>query len=599
MWYLPAHRVEESKGNVMLDKPYMVSPPNTYGSEKIPIPAERMIYCYHPDPADPMQAYAPIRACMQNVRVGESIVTCQEQMFNNGIYPGLAIITGDIIDPNGKNLGKAQMDRFQIGELMMRIEQLHKGPHKFNKPLILDRAIDDVKMITNKPQEMDWTQSYDCNTDAIWASIGTPPVIAGRTKDANRATALVADESFISNVLMPRTSMLSFVMNDRLLPIFNESEENLVMWIEDPVSSDRDMSLKENTLLINKRGMTVDEYRQYLGRPPLPNGKGEVLISPATDIIEPLYDEDDEAVSYREEFIEDQAQAGKPTDKPEEQEGKPRKPRQNPPPSADETATGKAFSQQVTSFLKVHGRLERTFRKDLEKFFNAQAKYAASQIEKKVPAEQIFNPREWDEGLRKLAEPHMMKSAVAGATQQWSLHSPEEASANLRFPSKVNVLIELPLAVINAIKNYLWEVFNFGVWSNINNTTSQRIADAISDSIEAGETIRERAISVNNALKSQTPARSLMIARTETTGALAAGAMVSIDELNRQGANLAIAWLATDDSHVRPTHWAANGQQQDAKGEFTVGGFKCRFPCDPALPAQERCNCRCGTYAVV
>lgn len=622
LWYIPAHRVVDPEHNVMLDQPFEVLPKNGTQSDAIDVPAKYMIYCYHPNPADPMQALAPIRACMQNVRVGESITTCQEQAFNNGLFPTLAVITGDIIDPSGKNLGKAQLQREQINEIMVRLNQQHRGPMKAGYPIVMDRVIDKIEPISMKPNEMDWMNSQECNTEAIWASVGTPPVVAGRIKDANRATALVAEESFVTNVLIPRTTMLSYVANDRLLPLYNSAKEDLIMWMEEPVSSDKDQQLKENTLLLGKRGMTIDELRTEMGKPPLPNGKGDVLISSATDIIEPLSDEDDESVAYREEFIEDQATAGKPPGGGNPPKGD--KPKQTPPPSADETATGKGFlfegvittkpedrngdlgliegvdyfidnshkasvSGRMDAWLKMHGRQEKSFAKDLRKFLDAQVKHITSQIEQdKEP----FNPREWDKGLIRLAKPHLMQGLMTGAKSALS------QSANLRS-HKDDVVVDFTDEMLKAIRDYLDELVRYKFWMDINDTTAERLASQLQESIASGETLQQRSKRVHNALGSQTPARALAIARTETTGALGAGQYLATQDMVERGIIENDAWFANDDAHTRPTHWAAHDQRRGEDGFFDVGGFKGRFPCDPELPPQERVNCRCSTYSVM
>lgn len=307
LWYIPAHRVQEKPDNVMLDKGYLVVPADSTGgtinSEGIPIPAARMIYFYHPDPSDPIAALAPIRAIMQNVRVGEAINYSQEQTFSNGLFPALAFIMGDIIAPDGKSMGKAQLERWQLNEIDTRLKQLYQGPMKHGKHIVLDRTIADVKPITNKPNEMDWMNSASFNRDCIWRGVGTPRVIAGDIQDANRATALVADESFIGNSVNPRVTLVSQTLNDQLLPLYEDGRD-LIMWVEDAVSADRDAKMKELELLLKTRGMTVDEFRAELGYAPLPNNMGAVLVSAAMDVYEPIDPESSEMLEYREGLLD-------------------------------------------------------------------------------------------------------------------------------------------------------------------------------------------------------------------------------------------------------------------------------------------------------
>lgn len=54
-------------------------------------------------------------------------------------------------------------------------------------------------------------------------------------------------------------------------------------------------------------------------------------------------------------------------------------------------------------------------------------------------------------------------------------------------------------------------------------------------------------------------------------------------------------WVATHDSHTRPTHWAADGQRIPLAAKFSVGNALLDFPGDPFGDLDEIINCRCTT----
>lgn len=54
-------------------------------------------------------------------------------------------------------------------------------------------------------------------------------------------------------------------------------------------------------------------------------------------------------------------------------------------------------------------------------------------------------------------------------------------------------------------------------------------------------------------------------------------------------------WVATHDSHTRPTHWAADGQVVALNQKFSVGDALLDFPGDPFGALDEIINCRCTT----
>lgn len=89
--------------------------------------------------------------------------------------------------------------------------------------------------------------------------------------------------------------------------------------------------------------------------------------------------------------------------------------------------------------------------------------------------------------------------------------------------------------------------------------------------------------------------RGVVIARTESTGALNAADLSVAEELEAEGFTARREWLSTQDTRTRPTHDDANGQLVDVDEPFNVGGSSLMFPGDPAGPPDETINCRCVT----
>lgn len=91
--------------------------------------------------------------------------------------------------------------------------------------------------------------------------------------------------------------------------------------------------------------------------------------------------------------------------------------------------------------------------------------------------------------------------------------------------------------------------------------------------------------------------RGDVIARTETHRALNAslqeGLLQLVDQGKLQRDQVKMVWDATGDSRTRPSHMAAEGQEIEIGGTFTVGGAQLRYPGDPMGPPQETIQCRC------
>lgn len=97
------------------------------------------------------------------------------------------------------------------------------------------------------------------------------------------------------------------------------------------------------------------------------------------------------------------------------------------------------------------------------------------------------------------------------------------------------------------------------------------------------------------------PNRARVVARTETMGAVNAGAFRSaVLEAEARGDVAPFKqWLSTDDPRTRPTHRAADMQRTLMTEPFIVGGAKLLFPGDPTGPADEVINCRCTLLPIV
>lgn len=97
------------------------------------------------------------------------------------------------------------------------------------------------------------------------------------------------------------------------------------------------------------------------------------------------------------------------------------------------------------------------------------------------------------------------------------------------------------------------------------------------------------------------PNRAVVVARTETMGAVNAGVYrgAVLDAERRGDVAPFKVWLATEDARTRPTHVAADGQRTLLTEPFSVGGAPLQFPGDPRGPAQEVIQCRCTMLPVV
>jgi F like protein len=125
--------------------------------------------------------------------------------------------------------------------------------------------------------------------------------------------------------------------------------------------------------------------------------------------------------------------------------------------------------------------------------------------------------------------------------------------------------------------------------TQVTETTKQQIREAIYEGRLEGESVRQIAKRIEAETFGEIAgSRALTIARTETVGALNAGAFTAAEQSRVMRSK---QWLTQGDGRVRDSHAAIDGERVDIGAAFTNG---LRYPHDPMGPAEEVINCRCS-----
>jgi HK97 family phage portal protein len=139
--------------------------------------------------------------------------------------------------------------------------------------------------------------------------------------------------------------------------------------------------------------------------------------------------------------------------------------------------------------------------------------------------------------------------------------------------------------------------------TNTIDTTRAAVRAEVLAGIDAGEGVNEISARLR-ALPEFGPARSLLIARTETTRSLGAGHEVVYQQYaDEEGVTVRRQWLSARDAEVRDAHALLDGQERAIGEKFVIEGGE--FAGASALApggfteAALVCNCRCTTVPVV
>lgn len=212
----------------------------------------------------------------------------------------------------------------------------------------------------------------------------------------------------------------------------------------------------------------------------------------------------------------------------------------------------------------------------------------------------LFNPSDWHQEWLEMVEPAIGVFLFQAAIDEVSFL--ERKSSVIRSKSWKDVLeklrMKLPQRIRNAVDNTLKTIMSQEYWTGINDVTYDSLGEQIAEGLKEGDSLSDMVKRLRSHSKDISKDRAILIARTESTGALNAGHDVVRRELAAGGINILKEWWSIVDMRRRPTHAALHGVKVEADANFNVGGFEAPYPGHYSLPARERVSCRCVTTSV-
>ncbi len=256
-WPLPSHWVEpDHTGGLFAG--FQVRPDGF--AEPFPLQGHEVAYVPLPDPKDPiLGSLSPLQSQARAVNTDDSIQEAQQRAFENGIFPSHVVIVGK--DAAGM---RPRLTGPQQTQIIGAIRKRYVGTSKANEPLILDGLIEKVERLSSMPAEMDFIDSGKQTKGRIMQAFGVNPLIVGEVEGANRAQAVVAEQSFCSNVINPLLDLLGQVFTSRIAPAFATGDERLVVWFEPAEARDEELRARRWQAALKGGIVTGNEYRVHL-----------------------------------------------------------------------------------------------------------------------------------------------------------------------------------------------------------------------------------------------------------------------------------------------------------------------------------------------
>lgn len=555
-----------------------------------------------PDPSDPTGAYSPVQGQATTIETDFALTASQRMSLQNGANPGMAVVVGKPGEFAGVGGDRMTLDSDARVQIMDWFNKMYKGYLRDGNPIILDSIIQDVKRITNTPREMDYLASAEIVRRRLTQAYGVNPIVMGEIEGANRASSAVADEHFIANVAGPRCKLISEVCT-RYLPPFFAPGENLVVWLDPPVSHDAELEHQKRMDKFDRGIDSRNDIRRAEGQTPLRDGesayiRGEVSGTGWVPVV----------------TVDQPESAGTLPPAPEHSGGDPDDANDDGNDGGDTGLTGGRAAKKVgrrphrpfgtwsyrkaseNIWNRVHVKAERELRRAVRKYFAAKIRAGEESIRSvagtmhppsaRVVSETAISHGTWVDGLTRAATGPIKRAVVAGAAAEWALsvRTTTRSAGGARIPPRVE-----QMALAAAEKLVAGTRFESTVrW------IATRIRQAVKVARESGLVGPALADAVVRDTRRAASEAADNLSETEANASVNAGQ----DESRRAAIALgktvsAVVWRTRRDNRVRETHQRCNGQKATSDGWFTVGGYRCLYPADPSLPARERCRCRC------
>lgn len=505
-----------------------------YNKEQILLRPDEVIFIKDFNPYSLFRGMHPTKPIEKIIDIDWQSLIYNKAFFDNNGEPGMILGTeDDLSDDVIKRTQKLWKEKYQ-------------GASNAHKLAILTGGLKPIEH-GQSHKDMDFIEQKKFGREEILGIWRAPKALFNITEDLNYATFIGQMKIFWSYGIMPVMRKIEGAINRHLVWPYNPKIE---AWFDysNVVAYQEDFKEKVTTAAqLAGMGFTRNEInsRLQLGFEDAPWGDAWWAPFGLTP-------------------VKDAEIATEPEPEPDpDPEGKPEK-----------GLFDKKRSLLWKNFLVRQGTVEKQMSGAVSKYFLEQRKAALSALNELGAAGFKINWDEQDEKLKGKAEKFLYLSAKEGV---------EFGRAVLGKKSLADDQLDMRLRSFLTLRT--------DKITMINRTIKNRIKVELDEGIAAGETIADlsnRIRSVYN-MASQ---RSLMIARTETVGALNGGSTIYYESEGVQKKE----WLTARDEHVRDRHKKLEGEVVAMASSFSNG---LDYPGDQKGEAGETINCRCAILPVL
>lgn len=503
----------------------------TYSREGITFQPEQVIFTRDFNPYDMFRGTRPMDAIEKVIDIDWKSLIFNKAFFDNDATPGLMLATEEEL---GEEVIKRITEQFKAS---------HQGARNAHKVAILEGGLKPVST-TQTMRDMDFIEQKRFTREEILGIWRVPKAMFNITDDLNYATFIGQMKMFWNYSIMPVLKKVESAIDLYVVQPYNPKIEayfdfsNVVAYQED---------FKEKvdtaTKLFNI-GFTRNEINEklQLGFKPVPWGDSWWAPFGLT----PVQDAEIEDVEDPVETVE---------------EGK------------SASVFNKKRMELWKGFVRRQDALESKMSGMVSKYFFEQRKEVLGAFNR----EGVDFKLDWqaqDKKLRDKAEPFIWLGLQQGVEHGRSLLG-KKSLADDQMDARLRQFLVLRTDNI----------------TQINRTVQDKIKAELKEGVTDGETVVQLADRIRG-IYNMAAGRSIMIARTETVGAVNGGSKVYYEA---EGVHKK-EWLSAHDANVRESHQDMDGEVRPMGADFSNG---LEYPGDQKGDPSEVVNCRCTILPVV
>lgn len=231
------------------------------------------------NPFNDLRGLSRFESILIDVGIERDMARSMKSFYANESRPGMMLIPEVDLNPAD---AKGFMDYWK---------ENFQGPTNANKPVLMPKAIKEVKDMQRPPLEDDVDVRLAIRSE-VCAAFGVPMALAGAWDDANYDSVDTQRKSFYEETMIPEADDIAADWTQRIIPFFDDSGNielkfdytHIMALIED---AETKASIANARLATG--GITLNEWRQALNMQAVDNGEvyyvpSGIVVTPANEL---------------------------------------------------------------------------------------------------------------------------------------------------------------------------------------------------------------------------------------------------------------------------------------------------------------------------